>query len=62
MKKYKFDEDDGITQKDFTKAKKHTYENPLFVKGKLFDFKLYTLDKKLNIIMFHSFDRFTEII
>ena len=57
QKEYDFTKD-GITAQHIEEAKKHTYEKPLFIKGKLCDFKMYQHDKEVRLVMFHSYDSF----
>lgn len=61
LKKYNFEEA-GITAEILKKAKKHTHNNPLFVKGKRHDFKLFKQKGKMRLYMLHSYDAFDEII
>jgi len=59
-KEYDFTKD-GITEEVIERAKKHTYEKPLFIKGKFVDFKLYWKEGKVQLYMFHSWNMFESI-
>lgn len=59
-KKKEYDFED-IPEHIFTKAKKHTYKNPLFFKGKFCDYSLYYHSKELYVKMFLKFQTFREI-
>ncbi len=52
---------DGITAEVIEKAKENTYDKPLYVRGKMCDFKLYWKDGKVQLYMLHSWNKFESI-